>query len=224
MNPVKPSWKTDWLPIVLIGISIGVGSYLQVYLPNLVPSHWGFNGEVDGYSSRTFGAWFVPALMIGIYLLFLALPYFDPKKEHYANFVEAYHGLKNLMVTFFFVTYILISATGLGFDIPVGSLMPVGIGLLFIGIGYFIKSVKQNWAIGVRTPWTMESPTVWKRTNELMARLMLLGGVLLTLCAFPIEDIYKATLLIITIVVIAVVPIVYSYFIYRAEQKGKKKK
>lgn len=221
MHPVKITWKSEWLPIVLIGISLGLASYLQTYFPPEVPVHWNIRGEIDGYAGRLFGAWFLPILSLGLYLLFLGLPYIDPKKSHYEKFEEAYHGIKNLMIVFMFVLYILVGAAGLGITVPVGNLLPIGVGLLFIGIGYYVKEVKQNWAIGVRTPWTMESPTVWKKTNELMARLMLLGGVLISMSAFPIEDIYKAGLFILAIIIIAVAPIVYSYFAYRAEQKKK---
>jgi uncharacterized membrane protein len=222
MNPVKPSWKSEWLPLILIIIACGLAFYFQAHFPARIPTHWDINGEVNGYSGRVFGAWLMPILMVGIYLLFLVLPYLDPKKDHYAHFVTAYHGIKNLIICFLFVLFLFVGAAGLGYEVPVGSFVPVGVGLLFIGIGYFIKNVEQNWAIGVRTPWTLESPTVWKKTNELMSRLMLLSGVLLALCAFPLEDIYKVYLFSAAIIIIVFVPIIYSYFAYQAEKKGKK--
>jgi len=221
MNPVKPTWKSEWLPIILIIASFALGFYFYKHLPALVPSHWNINGEIDGYSGRFFGAWFVPILSLGLYLLFLVLPYIDPKKEHYENFTTAYHGIKNLMVVFMFALYIFTALAGLGYNISIGAVMPIMVGLLFIGIGYFIKSVKQNWWMGVRTPWTMESPVVWKKTNELMGKLMVVGGVLIALCALPLNNFFRISLFVAAIVIIAVVPIVYSYFAFKAEQKKK---
>lgn len=221
ISHVKSTIKTEWLPLVLILISLGLAVYFQAHFPARVPTHWGINGEVNGHSSKTFGAWFLPILLIGLYLLFLVLPYIDPKKEQYSKFSKAYQGIKNLILSFLFIIYVFTGLAGLGYDFPVGLILPIGVGLLFVGIGYFIKSVEQNWWVGVRTPWTLESPTVWKKTNDLMSRMMLVGGVLLAACALPINDVYKVSLFIAALVLIAVVPIVYSYFIYKAEQKKK---
>lgn len=221
MNPVRPSLKSEWLPIILIVISFALGFYFYGHLPARVPSHWNINGEVDAYSGRFFGAWFVPLLTLGMYLLFLALPYIDPKKEHYVNFIKAYHGVKNLIIIFLFALYIFTALAGLGYNISIGLIMPSMIGLLFVGLGYFIKSIHQNWWMGVRTPWTMESPTVWKKTNELMAKLMMVGGIFIALGILLVNDTYKISLFVAVVIIIAVVPVVYSYFAYRAEQKKK---
>lgn len=222
MNSIKPTLKSEWLPLLLILLAIGLGFYFQANFPDIIPSHWNINGQVDGYSTRFFGAWFMPILLIVIYLLFLALPKLDPKHEHYNNFSEAYHGIKNLFVVFMFALYVLIGLAGLGYNLPIGDIIPVGVGLLFIGMGHFLKSVQQNWWMGVRTPWTMESPTVWKKTNELMAKLMMIGGILIAMCVVSSNNIFKISLFVVAILLIAIVPVVYSYFAYRAEQKAKK--
>jgi len=220
-HPASPLLKTEWPSLVLIALSIFAAFYFYAHFPAQVPTHWDVNGNVNAYSSRAFGAWFGPIMIIGLYLLFFLIPYIDPKHEHYAGFRDSYHGLKNLMVAFMFVIYMFVGASGLGYDVPVGAIIPIFVGLLFVGIGYYIKEVKQNWAFGVRTPWTLESATVWKKTNHLMARLMMLGGVMLAICAFPIDDAYKAAILIAAIVMVAIVPVVYSYFAYQVEQKHK---
>ena len=221
MNAIKPTLKTEYLPIILIILAYVLGTYFYGHLPERVPSHWGLNGQVDGYSGKFFGAWFLPILLLGIYLLFLVLPYFDPKKEQYINFIKAYLGVKNLIMAFLFVLYIITALAGIGYNISISLIMPLMVGLLFIGIGYFIKDVKQNWWMGVRTPWTMESPVVWEKTNKLMAKLMMVGGVLMGLCAIPTNDALRISLFVTAIVIVAVVPIVYSYFAFRAEQKKK---
>lgn len=218
-HPASPLVKTEWPALVLIAVSVIAAFYFYAHFPAQVPTHWNFNGEVDGYSGRAFGAWFGPVMLLGLYLLFFLVPYIDPKHGHYAGFRDSYHGIKNLIVGFMFVVYMLAGFAGLGYDIPVGGIIPILVGLLFVGLGYYIKSVKQNWAMGVRTPWTMESAVVWTKTNQLMARLMMLAGVLIAICAFPFEEMAKAVIFIAAIVMVAVVPIVYSYFAYQKEQK-----
>ena len=221
MHPAKLSLKSELFPLLLIAVSIIIAFYLQVYFPDQVPVHWNINGDVDGYGGRFFAAWFVPLLLIFSYLLFLGIPYVDPKRNNYDKFSQAYHGIKNLFVAFLFLLYIFVGLAGLGFVVPVGVIFPAMVGLFFIGLGYFLKSVKQNWSIGVRTPWTIESPVAWKKSNELMARLLMLGGVVFILCAFPIGYLCKIYLLVFILVVIAVVPIAYSYFVFQQEKKKK---
>lgn len=214
-------WSTEWPSVTFIVLSVIAAFYFYANFPERVPTHWNFAGEIDGYSGSFFGAWFMPAMIIGMYLLFLGLPYIDPKKGHYAGFIKSYHGIKNVMVAFMFILYMAMGAAGLGYDISVGGLIPIGVGLFFVCIGYYIKNVEQNWAMGVRTPWTMESATVWKKTNHLMAGLMMVAGVMIASCAYPFPEMVKAVIFISAIALIVVVPIVYSYFAYRSEQKAK---
>jgi uncharacterized membrane protein len=220
-HPATMSWKSEWPSLLLIGLSIVMAIYFQGAFPEQVPTHWNLAGEVDGYSGRVFGAWLLPLMIVGLYLLFIGLPYIDPKKHHYANFKKSYHGIKTAIIGFMFFIYLFVGGAGLGYDLPVGSLVPIGVALLFVVIGYYIKSVEQNWAFGVRTPWTLENPVVWKKTNHLMGRLMMLAGVLMAICAFPISYLGKGIIFISAIVLVALVPIVYSYFAYRGEQKKK---
>jgi uncharacterized membrane protein len=72
-HPATPQWKTELPAIALIVLSFLVGFYFYAHFPEQVPSHWNINGEVDAYSGRFFGAWFVPLLTLGIYLLLLLL-------------------------------------------------------------------------------------------------------------------------------------------------------
>ena len=218
-HPATPLLRSEWPALVLIALSIVASFYFYAHFPDRVPTHWNISGEVDGYSGKFFGAWFGPIFMIGMYLLFLLVPYFDPKHEHYAGFRDSYHGIKNLMVAFMFAVSLFVGIAGLGYNVEIGAVIPVAVGVLFAGLGYFIKSVKQNWAMGVRTPWTMESPVVWEKTNHLMAGLMMIAGVMIAITAFPFPDMFKAGLFIAAILLIVIVPIVYSYIIYQKEQK-----
>ncbi len=220
-HPATIQWRTEWPSVAFIALSVIAAFYFYAHFPEQVPTHWNMYGDIDGYSGKAFGAWFSPILMIAMYLLFIGLPYIDPKKHHYAGFTKSYHGIKNALMGFLFVVTIFVGVAGLGYDVPVGAVIPVAVGILFVCLGYFIKNVEQNWAMGVRTPWTMESATVWKKTNHLMAGVMMVAGVMIAACAYPFPEMAKAVIFIAAIALVVVVPIVYSYFAYRSEQKAK---
>lgn len=73
--------KLDLLPIGVILSALGIGLYLCPLLPPMVPSHWNAAGEIDGYSSREFSVWLLPAIALSIYLFMTLLPLVDPRRE-----------------------------------------------------------------------------------------------------------------------------------------------
>ena len=50
------------------------------------------------------------------------------------------------------------------------------IGLLFIFIGFLLRQAKRNFFIGIRTPWTLSSDTVWNATHRLGAILFMMSA------------------------------------------------
>jgi uncharacterized membrane protein len=102
MNPTKFSFKNEAVPLMVIALTIFFTVYFYSSWPDMVASHWNLNGEVDGYSSKICVAWIFPAIISLIYILFLALPYVDPKRKNYENFSEFYNLFKSLLITVFF--------------------------------------------------------------------------------------------------------------------------
>jgi immunity protein, SdpI family len=219
-NPVHPTLKTELFPILLIILSIGISSYFYSKFPEQVPTHWNFKGNIDGYSSKEFAAFFFPALNLGIYLLFLALPYIDPKKARYTEFKHVYHLFKNLIIGFLTIIYMLIGLIGIGYPLPVEIFMPILVGLLFIIMGNFMGKIKSNWMMGLRTPWTLSSEEVWNKSHRFGGKAFMASGSLIIISALVPGPIQFA-LFIISIAIAVILPILYSYILYTKEPKEK---
>ena len=80
MNPIKPTLKTEILPFLVIALVVISSFYFYSHFPEVVPTHWGISGEVDSWGSHNI-AFIIPAVIVGIYFMFLLLPLVDPKKE-----------------------------------------------------------------------------------------------------------------------------------------------
>jgi len=93
-------------------------------------------------------------------------------------------------------------------------LLPV-VGLLFIGLSFLIEKAKRNFFIGIRTPWTLSSDTVWEKTHKLGAQAFRLGGALIIVSAFLGENGFW--LLMAAILFASLIPVGYSYFLWRQE-------
>ncbi|MFA6321856.1 MAG: SdpI family protein [Candidatus Buchananbacteria bacterium] len=214
MNPVKPTFKTEVIPIIAILLSVLASFYFYANFPDLVPTHWNYRGEIDGYAPKLFGAFFFPALIIGIYLFFLFLPYLDPQKNRYQEFAKVYHTFKTLIVLFMVFIYFFTGLAGLGYPAPVNIVVPIGVGILFLVLGNYLGKIKPNWFMGIRTPWTMSNEEVWNKTHRLGGKIFMLIGLFMIF-----GTILPATWFFISFMAVVIIgsliPIFYSYWLFK---------
>jgi len=219
-NPIKPSFKSEWLSVLFIVIGFASAFYFYANFPEQVATHWNIRGEVDGYSSSFIAAFMLPILSLFMYLIFLFLPYFDPKREQYANFPEIYHRIKDVILGFLIILFLLTGFNGLGYRIDIGFWVPLMIGLLFIFLGLMMKKLSPNWFVGIRTPWTMTSEEVWKKTHAASAWVFAASGLLM-MATVLVEPAIKIVLFVVSISLLVFVLPIYSYFLLNQEKKNK---
>jgi len=208
--------KTQEAATVLLLSAAAIASFfLYPKFPEQVATHWNYAGEADGYSGRAFAAFFFPMLAIGIYLLMTFLPLADPRRERYADFSGAYNVLRLSITILMVALYGIMSLNGLGFVVPVGLIMPVAVGLLFVIIGNFLPKVKRNWFVGIRTPWTLSSEEVWNKTHRMGGKLFVLGGFLMVLMVFAHQATLWWVVFMAIIGMMVIGTIGYSWFLWR---------
>lgn len=205
------------LPLILLAIVPFV--YLAViwnHLPETVPLHWNAAGEIDRYGSRN-ELWMIPLMTSGlIYLLMLAVPAIDPKKriqEMGAKYTQLRYALVAAMSALAVVIIYMVERG------ERGGLTPVLVitGLLIAVLGNYMKTVRPNYFIGIRTPWTLESPEVWNKTHSLAGKLWFAGGLVIVLLPFLVEGPLQVYLLIGLVLLISIIPVVYSYLQFRKQ-------
>ena len=217
------SLQTEIAPLVLLILVFFSSIAFYYSFPSIVPTHWNWAGQADSWSAPDGAAFFFPLLISAIYLLMLILPWLDPRREKYPQFARAYHAIKNSLIGFMAMLYWLIALNGLGVPLRLNFFMPILVGLLFIVIGSFLNEVKSNWFIGIRTPWTLSSETVWKKTHQFGSKLFVLSGIIFILLAWlPVY--WQWPLLIMIMLLLAFGSLGYSYWVYLKEKnRGFKK-
>lgn len=208
-----------WYPMLLIAIAVAVSMAVYPQLPERVPTHWNFRGEVDGWSSRAFGAFLIPCIMLAVALLTPLLPKLDPRKANYAKFEPTYWFMINLVLTFMLAVHFMTLAVTLGADIPVERFIPFGVGALFAIIGNVMPRTRSNWSLGIRTPWTLSSDRVWERTHRVGGYLMLAGGLLVMVAAVAAPVHLIAPITVCAILGATAGSFIYSYAAWRQEQR-----
>ena len=219
-NPTKPTIKTEIIPLLALIASLCASFYFYAHFPERVPIHWNVAGEVDGWGSRWVGAFMLPAVIAGMYLLFLAIPYLDPKKDRYEQFRKVFHIFKGFIVVFMAVLFFITSFSALGYNINVGLWVPGLVGLLFILLGNYMGKIKPNWFMGIRTPWTLSSEEVWNKTHRFGGKVFVLSGlVFMAMNWIPVS--WRGPVFIADMVFILLGTVVYSYVVYLKEKKNK---
>ena len=117
------------------------------------------------------------AVSVFIYVLMSNLKSFEPKKYDQAN-DTLYSNFAVLTVAFLSVlSLILIYASSLANQINVSQLILTLVGLSFVGLGWYMPKFKQNYFVGFKLLWTLESETSWNETHKVASRLWIYGGL-----------------------------------------------
>jgi uncharacterized membrane protein len=219
-NPIKPTIKTEFFSLALLILTAAASVFFYNNLPERIATHWNFAGEVDGWGSGPMQAIIFPLIIIGMYFMFLLIPYLDPRKERYEQFSKVYHIFKNIILAMMVVVYFLMCLNGLGYNLPVGIITPIMIGFLFIIMGNYMAKLKRNWFVGIKTPWTMSSEEVWNKTHRVGGKMFILAGLLM-MVGIIVPNSWKLAVFIITMVILLVGTIGYSYIAYLQEKKKK---
>ncbi len=211
--PLKLTLQTEIIPLLFITITVATVLCFYNYLPDTIVSHWNFSGQADGWTSRTFQGIFFPLLIILIYALMLVMPIMDPRKENYEKFASAYHIFKGLFVAALSLIFLITTAYNLGFAINVGMAVATIIGVLLMIIGFYMRKIKQNWFVGVRTPWALSSPYVWEKTQIFGSWSMITFGVIIIITPY-LNPILGAGLFMAGAVALILGTFIYSYLLY----------
>lgn len=214
MNKFKV-WSTfDWLLLILVAFTFMISFYLSPQLPSLVPTHWDFQGQINGWGPKWVNLYLVPTISLAVLLLMSFIPLLDPLKKNYHDFSRQYQAFKALLVGMFIILYLIIIYASLNPDTNFFQfIFPVVFGLFFMGIGWLLPSLKPNWFIGIRSPWTISDPLVWEKTHDLGGKLFIGTGIL-TILTSLIDPKLSFKVFMILILVSAFGSIAYSFVVW----------
>jgi len=201
---------------LLIALAFAASALAWGRLPERVPVHWNLQGEVDRYGGRLEGALILPVVMLAIWGMMRVLPKADPKRANYARMQATYELVITLTLAGMLAMHLAVVAVSLGYEVPIGRVIPFVVGMMLIAIGNVLPRAKPNWWFGVRTPWTLSSERVWVRTHRVAGYSLALAGLTLVIAGF-VTATWARILMVAGAVIGGVVPVVYSYFAWRKE-------
>ena len=200
-------WILMLLPFVYL-------STIWTELPARIPTHFDLGGNPNGWSDKNGLIYLLASLGIGTYLVMLLIPRFDPRKK-IQQMGEKYYSLRVLMTIFMTLISVYILYSGNGNKINPNLLIGL-IGAFYAVFGNYLQTVKPNYFIGFRTPWTLENEQTWKRTHRLAGRMWMLGGLFIVITSFTLNNNIALGIIFVTItLIIVIVPVIYSYLEFK---------
>ena len=210
--------KKEIVPLMVVFFMFvaAVSFYKAPCLPSQLPTHWNANGQIDGYAGKNFVLFFFPALTFGLYLLMTFLPLLDPLKKNYKDFALTYFFIRFILVLFFAFLYFYTLWAAIANPPKINYLIIPFMSLLFIVLGLAMPKIKKNYFVGIRTPWTLHSETVWNKTHKFGGFTFLAAGIVSFFSIFLGQ--FSFLFFILAISVGGLLPVVYSYIAFRNER------
>ncbi len=208
--------KFVWGGIVAAGFAASAWFYPQI--PEIMATHWGVDGQANGYMNKFWGLFLLPIILTAIIGLMLIVPKIDPLKQNIAKFRGYYDNFILFIAVFLLYIHALTIAWNMGFEFDMTKSIIPAMAAIFWLAGILMEKSKRNWFVGVRTPWTISDDNVWNKTNKLGAKIFKIFAVAGLLIMF-LPAVYFMWLIYVLIAA-SIYLIIYSYLLWRKTSRG----
>lgn len=208
MKELRPYRKKLILTTLLTCVPMIIGLLLWNRLPDTVATHFGTDNTPNGWSSKAFAVIGLPLLLAVLHLFGITVTLNDPKRKNI--------GTKILGVLFWIIPVVSMIcglatyAYALGIPVDIGLIANICVGAVFIVTGNYMSKNHQNYTVGIRLPWTLDSAENWNRTHRLASVLWIIGGIV-----FIANGFFQYTFVTFAVIAVAaIVPMVYSFILH----------
>jgi len=209
MTTLKAAW-------ILCALSAIVSLIVLQLIPTglELPLHWGIDGQVDRYGPAWVALFIPPAIMAIVLGIFSSLKWLEPRKENLQQSTHARSGILLAVILMMLVIQAGNIAIAFAREVSMDRLAIFAVGLVLIITGNFLSKTRSNFFIGIRTPWTLSSDDVWRKTHRLGSKLFMLAGVIILSGSWIITQQALIYLVLSSILPAALIPVFYSWWLW----------
>ena len=210
--------QIEWLVIIII-LAAPFGYLYTIYnnLPQTIPTHFNLQGKPDGYGDKStliFTTIMMTVVGIGVYFLVKYAHKIDPKKAA-GQSPELLKKIALSVLLFLSLIQLIIIHSSAAEHLDGTKFIFPLIGIFLAVLGNFMHSIKPNYFIGFRIPWTLENEDNWRQTHYLVSKVWVVGGILIAVFSLLTSPLIGVILSGIILVFMIATPIVYSYQLYK---------
>ncbi|MDD4699949.1 MAG: SdpI family protein [Oscillospiraceae bacterium] len=186
-------------------------------LPEQIAVHFNNDGQADNYLPKAVAAFGLPVLLAAINLYSHFRVNKDPKNENAADSLKVCSRWLVPLLSVILVPVTLFIAMGV--SIPIVLIAESLAGFVVLVCGNYLPKCKRNYTIGIKLPWTLDNEDNWNKTHRFAGFVWVIGGIVITLDAFLSISWF---IILAVIVLIIILPVVYSYILYQKQMKDIK--
>ena len=207
---MKANKKTLIITSIVTILPVLIGIICWNRLPDVMATHFGFNNEANGFSSKAFAVFGLPMILLAVLWVGAFVTAHDPKRQNISP------KMFSLMLWIAPVISLVAAATiypvNLGYELDIAFFSELLLGLMFIIIGNYLPKARQNYTIGIKIPWTLANEENWNRTHRLAGYLWMICGILMILIS--LTRFVPAEWLIGIFLIMVLVPCIYSFWLH----------
>ena len=207
---MKANKKTLIITSIVTILPVLIGIICWNRLPDVMATHFGFNNEANGFSSKAFAVFGLPMILLAVLWVGAFVTAHDPKRQNISP------KMFSLMLWIAPVISLVAAATiypvNLGYELDIAFFSELLLGLMFIIIGNYLPKARQNYTIGIKIPWTLANEENWNRTHRLAGYLWMICGILMILIS--LTRFVPAEWLVGIFLIMVLVPCIYSFWLH----------
>ena len=207
---LKANRKTLIITSIVTILPVLIGIFCWDRLPDVMATHFGINNEANGFSSKAFAVFGLPAVLLAVLWLGAFVTSHDPKKQNISS------KMFTLMLWIAPVISLVVAATmypvNLGYELDIAFFGELLLGLMFIIVGNYLPKARQNYTIGIKVPWTLANEENWNRTHRLAGFLWMICGAVMIVIS--LMRFVPAQWLVGVFLIMVLVPCIYSYWLH----------
>ncbi|MFB9994876.1 DUF1648 domain-containing protein [Deinococcus oregonensis] len=168
------SLRQEWLTGLVLAANAALVAWAWPRLPERLPLHWNWQGEVDRFGGRFEALILLPLILLLPTLLTLAFPGLagTPKNAGVLRILRL--GLALLSLSF---------TAQHAFELHPLRAVLISLGVFFVLLGNVLGKTQPNRWMGVRTHWTFLSRQAWHKSQRRGGAFLVSFGLLSALAA-----------------------------------------
>jgi len=210
-------------PFIIMLIPWVYLAFIWNELPQTIPTHFGISGAPDKFGPKN-EIILAPLIftVIGVlqYFILKNIYKIDPKKKYTAATSSILSKLSIVIILLLCAVSVFICYWTLKGKAEGMPLLFCGLSLFFAYIGNLMHSIKPNYFVGFRLPWALENEENWRKTHHLASKIWFTGGIILAITSLLLSSAILIIVYMISILVMVLIPVFYSYNLFRQSTKS----
>lgn len=210
-------------PFIIMAIPWVYLAFIWNELPQSIPTHFNISGKPDKFGAKNeiiLAPLIFTIIGVLVYFLLRNIHKIDPKKKYSSATSSVLSKIAVVILIFFCVVSLFICYWSLQGKIEGLPLLFCGLSLFLAYIGNLMYSIKPNYFAGFRVPWTLENEENWRRTHQLASKIWFAGGIILAIASLLLPLKALIIVFLISLFVMILIPVFYSYNIYKESTKS----